>query len=99
MLQRTVYRSWCRSKGYLPPLNTTVRQWRATLTLAQHSIVLQIQIATSFTFDHLKAEAQLLQTTELRQVNYLNNRVEQAHRFIKRLTKPGMGFGYNYCPT
>jgi transposase-like protein len=24
---------------------------------------------------------------------YLNNRVEQDHRFIKRLTKPGMGFG------
>jgi transposase-like protein len=29
---------------------------------------------------------------ELRQVNYLNNLIEQDHRFIKRLTKPGMGF-------
>ena len=43
--------------------------------------------------DDLKAEAQLPETTELRQVKYLNNRVEQDHRFIKRLTKPGMGFG------
>ena len=43
--------------------------------------------------DDLKAEAQLPQTTELRQVKYLNNQVEQDHRFIKRLTKPGMGFG------
>ena len=43
--------------------------------------------------DDLKAEEQLFETTELRQVKYLNNRVEQDHRFIKRLTKPGMGFG------
>jgi len=43
--------------------------------------------------DELKAEEQLTTTTELRQVKYLNNRVEQDHRFIKRLTKPGMGFG------
>ena len=41
----------------------------------------------------LKADEQLPATTELRQVKYLNNRVEQDHRFIKRLTKPGMGFG------
>lgn len=30
---------------------------------------------------------------DLRQNKYLNNRVEQDHRFIKRLVKPGMGFG------
>jgi transposase, IS6 family len=29
---------------------------------------------------------------ELRQSKYLNNLVEQDHRFIKRLVKPGMGF-------
>jgi len=29
---------------------------------------------------------------ELRQVKYLNHLIEQDHRFIKRLTKPGMGF-------
>ncbi len=43
--------------------------------------------------DDLKADEQLPETTQLRQVKYLNNRVEQEHRFIKRLTKPGMGFG------
>jgi len=43
--------------------------------------------------DELKAEEQLFETTELRQVKYLNNQVEQDHRFIKRLTLPGMGFG------
>src|SRR6266567_4315646 len=29
---------------------------------------------------------------ELRQVNYLNNMLEQDHRSIKRLVKPGLGF-------
>lgn len=43
--------------------------------------------------NQLTADEQLPETTELRQVKYLNNRVEQDHRFIKRLTKPGMGFG------
>lgn len=43
--------------------------------------------------DGLKADEHLPETTELRQVKYLNNRVEQDHRFIKRLTKLGMGFG------
>ena len=35
----------------------------------------------------------LPETTELRPVKYLNNIVEQDHRFIKRLVNPGMGFG------
>jgi len=38
--------------------------------------------------DDLKADEQLPETTELRQVKYLNNRVEQDHRFIKMLSKP-----------
>ena len=29
---------------------------------------------------------------ELRQVTFLNNLVEQDHRFLKRLIKPGLGF-------
>ena len=40
----------------------------------------------------LKAAGVLLERVELRQVKYLNNMIEQDHRFIKRLTKPGMGF-------
>jgi transposase-like protein len=31
-------------------------------------------------------------SVELRQVKYLNNLIEQDHRFMKRLIKPGMGF-------
>jgi transposase, IS6 family len=40
----------------------------------------------------LKATGQLPESVELRQVKYLNNLIEQNHRFIKRLVKPGMGF-------
>jgi hypothetical protein len=40
----------------------------------------------------LKTAGVLPQHVELRQVKYLNNLIEQDHRFIKRLTKPGMGF-------
>ena len=42
--------------------------------------------------DLQKAEA-LSQETELRQVKYLNNLIEQDYRFIKRRTNPGLGFG------
>ena len=40
----------------------------------------------------LKAAGVLPESVELRQVKYLNNLIEQDHRFIKRLVKPGMGF-------
>ena len=43
-------------------------------------------------FAELKAEGHIPENCELRQVKYLNNLVEQDHRFIKRLTRPGMGF-------
>jgi hypothetical protein len=43
-------------------------------------------------FNNLQAEGHVSASSELRQVKYLNNLVEQDHRFIKRLTKPGMGF-------
>ena len=40
----------------------------------------------------LEEDETLTETTELRQVKYLNNVVEQGHRNIKRITKPMMGF-------
>jgi IS6 family transposase len=40
----------------------------------------------------LKAAGILPKGIELRQVKYLNNLIEQDHRFIKRLVKPGLGF-------
>jgi transposase-like protein len=43
-------------------------------------------------FKELQAKEAIPDFCELRQVKYLNNIVEQDHRFIKRLVKPGMGF-------
>jgi transposase-like protein len=43
--------------------------------------------------DDLKASGTLPEDTELRPVKYLNNQIEQDHRRIKRLVKPGLGFG------
>jgi transposase, IS6 family len=42
--------------------------------------------------DELKAEGQLPQGCQLRPVKYLNNLIEQDHRFIKRLVKVGLEF-------
>ena len=43
--------------------------------------------------DELKIKQELPHSVELRQKKYLNNVIEQDHRGIKRLVKPGMGFG------
>jgi IS6 family transposase len=40
----------------------------------------------------MKKDAELWRRSRLRQVEYLNNIVEQDHRRIKRLTGPGLGF-------
>jgi IS6 family transposase len=40
----------------------------------------------------LKKKGTLSFTCELRPVKYLNNLIEQDHRFIKRRTNPGLGF-------
>jgi transposase-like protein len=42
--------------------------------------------------NELKEKKELSEKVELRQNKYLNNRIEQNHRFIKWLVKPGMGF-------
>lgn len=42
--------------------------------------------------NQLKEKEELSKQVELRQNKYFNNLAEQDHRFIKRLTKAGMGF-------
>jgi IS6 family transposase len=41
----------------------------------------------------MKKGGELWRRSRLRQVKYLNNIVEQDHRNVKRLTRPGLGFG------
>ena len=43
--------------------------------------------------EQLKKSSILPEDTELRQVKYLNNIVEQDHRGVKHLINPGMSFG------
>ena len=41
----------------------------------------------------MKRDAKLWRFSRLRQVRFLNNIVEQDHQRVKRLTRPGLGFG------
>jgi len=42
--------------------------------------------------NQLKNNVDLNINTQFRQIKYLNNIVEQDHRFIKKMIKPGLGF-------
>jgi IS6 family transposase len=48
--------------------------------------------AYSVAFDAIKQEGLVRPSTCLRQCKYLNNVIEQDHRFIKRRTRPMLGF-------
>lgn len=43
-------------------------------------------------FNDLKKEKQIEESSELRQIKYLNNMIEQDHRGIKRITNAGLGY-------
>src|ERR1700730_11484416 len=64
----------------------------ASHTVEPRVITVDKNAAYPKAFNELKAAATLASLCELRQSKYLNNLVEQDHRFIKRLVKPGMGF-------
>jgi transposase, IS6 family len=63
-----------------------------TTTLTPRVINVDKNAAYPKAIAELKAAGILPASVELRQVKYLNNLIEQDHRFIKRLVKPGMGF-------
>ena len=73
------------------------RFFRKTLKAAHTQLPRVINVDKNAAYpkaiDSLQADRTLPQTTKLRPVKYLNNIVEQDHRFIKRLVNPGMGFG------
>ena len=71
-----------------PPAEATP----STTTSAPRVINVDKNAAYPKAMAELKASGVLPEAVELRQVKYFNNMVEQDHRFIKRLVKPGMGF-------
>jgi IS6 family transposase len=64
----------------------------ATHTSTPRAITIDKNAAYPKAFKELKAEGIMPSPCELRQRKYLNNLIEQDHRFIKRLVKLGMGF-------
>jgi len=74
------------------PVEKQVAHLTALITSAPHVINVDKNAASPKATAELKAAGLLSEHMELRQVKYLNTLIEQDHRFIKRLTKPGMGF-------
>ena len=62
-------------------------------TIAPRVITVDKNAAYPPAIEVLKKEKSLPRATKTRQIKYMNNVVEQDHRFIKRRTKPGLGFG------
>jgi IS6 family transposase len=65
---------------------------RAAHTVTPRVITVDKNPASPKALTELKEAGTLPPWSELRQIKYLNNLVEQDHRFIKRLVKPGLGF-------
>jgi transposase-like protein len=64
----------------------------ASHTVAPRVITVDKNPAYPKAVREMKAAGVLAVSCELRQSKYLNNLIEQDHRFIKRLVKPCMGF-------
>src|SRR5512135_489010 len=64
----------------------------ASHTVVPRVITVDKNAAYPKALKELKTEGTIPEGCELRQVKYLNNIVEQDHRFIKRRVKPGLGF-------
>lgn len=65
----------------------------ASHTIEPRVITVDKNAAYPPAIEELKQDEALPKTAETRQVKYLNNTIEQDHRFIKRRIKPGLGFG------
>jgi IS6 family transposase len=72
------------------------RFFRKMLKAAPHSSPRVINVDKNPAYPpavkQLKEEGTLPNRTQLRQCKYINNLIEQDHRFIKRRVNPGLGF-------
>src|SRR5262245_56664747 len=72
------------------------RFFRKMLKAASHSSPRVINVDKNPTYppaaEQVQEEGTIPNLTQLRQSKYLNNIVEQDHRFIKRRVNPGLGF-------
>src|SRR4051794_23508963 len=76
---------------------TVMRFFRKALgqphTVNPHTITVDKNPAYPRAVAEKKEDGELWRRSRLRQVKYLNNIVEQDHRRLKRLIRPGLGFG------
>jgi transposase, IS6 family len=66
---------------------------QASHTLTPRVITVDKNAAYPPAFEALQQDSTLPETCLLRQCKYLNNVMEQEHRFVKRRVNPGLGFG------
>ena len=66
---------------------------QASHTLTPRVITVDKNAAYPPAFESLQQEKTLPENCQLRQCKYVNNIVEQDHRFVKRRVNPGLGFG------
>jgi transposase, IS6 family len=66
---------------------------QASHALTPRVITVDKNAAYPLAFAILQHDGTLPETCLLRQCKYLNNMVEQDHRFVKRRVNPGLGFG------
>jgi IS6 family transposase len=66
---------------------------RASHTVPPRVITVDKNAAYPLAFEALQQDGTFPETCLLRQCKYLNNVVEQDHRFVKRRVNPGLGFG------
>ena len=69
-----------------------VKALGASHTITPRVITVDKNAAYPKALTEMKVAETIPAACELRQSKYLNNLIEQDHRFIKRLVKPGMGF-------
>src|SRR5829696_1750704 len=65
---------------------------KQTHTVNPRAITVDKNAAYPLAMKTMKRDAELWRFSKLRQVKFLNNIVEQDHRRIKRLVRPGLGF-------
>jgi len=75
------------------PSGSFARRWAQRHTVNPRTITVDQNAAYPKAIAEMKKDAELWQRSRLRQVKYLNNIVEQDHRRVKRLVRPGLGFG------
>jgi IS6 family transposase len=76
-----------------PPSGSSARRSGSRTRGTPRTITVDKNAAYPAAVTAMKRDGELWRFSRLRQIKYLNNIVEQDPRRIKRLVRPGLGFG------